>query len=168
MKQFNTATVAPPRRGNGGTDPTPEPQTEIQPKLQMIQALIPVALERIEELLQQEVAQLAGPRYSHNDPSHDYKRWGKQRGAVYLAGQKVALMVPRVRDVRQKREVPLEIYQQLQQPGHEDEKLFVKILNGLACRKFEPAERLLPDTFSLSRSTEHGLASLRSQQRHEA
>jgi transposase-like protein len=50
-------------------------------------------------------------------------------------------------------EVPLEIYQQLQQPHASDEKLFVKILHGLPCQQYENAARLIPQASSLSRST---------------
>ncbi|MDZ7359866.1 MAG: hypothetical protein ONB46_03950 [candidate division KSB1 bacterium] len=81
--------------------------------------------------MQEEVARLAGPRYAHDDQNRDYKRWGRQRGAIYLAGQKVRLMVPRVRDVKHNLEVPLKVYQQLQQPHADDAKLFVKILPRL-------------------------------------
>ena len=125
----------------------------INPKLELIQTLIPIAMERVEEILQDEVARLAGPRYAHDDQGRDYKRWGKQRGSVYLAGQKVPLMVPRVRDVKHNCEVPLEIYQQLQQPHADDEKLFIKILHGLPCRQYENAARLIPQASGLSRST---------------
>jgi hypothetical protein len=50
-------------------------------------------------------------------------------------------------------EVPLEIYQQLQQPHAGDEKLFIKILHGLPCRQYENAARLIPQASGLSRST---------------
>jgi len=153
MKRTERASLAPPRRGKGSAAPTQVPLVNINPKLELIQTLIPIAMERVEELLQDEVARLAGPRYAHDDQSRDYKRWGKQRGSVYLAGQKVPLMIPRVRDVKHNCEVPLEIYQQLQQPHAGDEKLFVKILHGLPCQQYENAARLIPQASSLSRST---------------
>ncbi|MDZ7361114.1 MAG: hypothetical protein ONB46_10355 [candidate division KSB1 bacterium] len=57
------------------------------------------ALERVNEILQDEVTSLAGPRYARNRTNRAVKRWGKQAGSVYLADQKVPLRVPRVRDV---------------------------------------------------------------------
>lgn len=153
MKRTSKASLASPGRSKESAAPTQVPLVDINPKLELIQTLIPIAMERVEELLQDEVVRLAGRRYAHDDQNRDYKRWGKQRGSVYLAGQKVPLMIPRVRDVKQNCEVPLEIYQQLQQPYASDEKLFVKILHGLPCQQYENAARLIPQASSLSRST---------------
>ena len=126
---------------------------EFNPKLELIQKLIPIALKHLEEILEDEVARLVGPRYSHNEENHRYKRWGKQQGSVYLAGQKVSLLVPRVRDVKNKREVQLSSYRQLQESNSTDEQLFIKIMHGLSCQKYENASRLIPEAFGLSRST---------------
>jgi hypothetical protein len=43
-------------------------------------------------------------------------RWGRQRGSVYLADQKLPIQVPRVRNRQAGVEVPLESYHRLQQP----------------------------------------------------
>jgi hypothetical protein len=80
-------------------------------RVELIQALIPLGLEAVQELLQQEVAALAGARYQRGDGVPGYGRWGSQAGSVYLADQKVAVSVPRVRDVRRDQEVPLTTYQ---------------------------------------------------------
>ena len=64
----------------------------------MIQALIPLGLRAVEEALQAEVAALAGARYAHDDGRPDVVRWGRQRGSIYLADQKLPIPVPRVRD----------------------------------------------------------------------
>jgi len=131
-----------------------EPQVvELNPKLELIQMLIPIALEHVEEVLQEEVIQLAGPRYSHDDDNRACKRWGSQRGSIYLGEQKVPLMVPRVRDDQQKVEIPLANYHHLQHPVAGDEKLFLKILDGLSCRKYKRTAKLIPEAFGLSRNT---------------
>ena len=71
----------------------------------MIQALIPLGLRAVEEALQAEVTALAGARYVHEDGRDGVVRWGTQRGSVFLADQKLAIDVPRVRDQRTAREV---------------------------------------------------------------
>ena len=71
--------------------------------------VLPVALEAVDDLLQQEVESLAGARYGRGHG--DYARWGRNRGSVYLGDQKVAVTVPRVRDIRRGQEVPLVSYQ---------------------------------------------------------
>ena len=88
--------------------------------LAMIQALIPLGLRAVEAALQAEVTALAGRRYAHADGRAGVVRWGTQAGSIYLADQKLALAVPRVRDRRQGREVALPTYRALQTPRRQD------------------------------------------------
>ena len=91
-------------------------------RVELIQALIPLGLEAVRELLQQEVTALAGARYQRGGGVAGYARWGRQSGSVYLADQKVAVAVPRVRDVRRDQEVPLTTYQSLRQPRRAEDQ----------------------------------------------
>ncbi len=79
---------------------------QLDTRVELIQALIPIGLEAVNELLQQEVCQLAGERYSRSGGVPGYARWGGQRGSVYLADQKVSMTVPRVRDTHRGQEIP--------------------------------------------------------------
>ena len=76
--------------------------------LALIQELIPLGLKAVSEALTQEVAALAGPRYLRGDAHPGVVRWGKQAGSIYLADQKLAITVPRVRDRTAGREVRLD------------------------------------------------------------
>jgi len=127
--------------------------SELDSRVELIQALIPLGLEAVNELLQQEVKALAGPRYQRAGgvPGHD--RWGRQPGSVYLADQKVGLTVPRVRDIRRGQEVPLNTYQQLRQPRRADEAALRKILKGLSCRSYEACVEPVAETFGLTPSS---------------
>ena len=87
---------------------------ELDTRVELIQALIPIGLEAVNEVLQQEVCRLAGERYSREGGVPGYVRWGRQRGSVYLADQKVSMTVPRVRDTRRGQKIPLSAYQALQ------------------------------------------------------
>jgi putative transposase len=118
----------------------------------LIQALIPLGLEAVNELLQQEVSALAGARYQRGGAA-GYDRWGSQRGSVFLADQKVAVAVPRVRDVRKGQEVPLNTYQQLRQPRRAEEAALRKILKGLSCRDYESCVDPVSETFGLTPSS---------------
>ena len=122
-------------------------------RVELIQAVIPIGLEAVGELLQQEVCQLAGERYSRDGGLAGYARWGGQRGSVYLADQKVAIAVPRVRDTRRGREIPLSAYQALQDPRRADDAALKKILKGLSCRDYEPCVDTVSETFGLSSSS---------------
>ena len=95
----------------------------IDTRVALIQALIPIGLQYVNELLQQEVEQLVGARYSRRkDKERDNYRWGQQRGSVYLGEQKVQVDVPRVRNLQTGNEVKLTSYKKLQTPTELDEK----------------------------------------------
>ncbi len=126
----------------------------------MIQALIPLGLKAVEDALQQEVESLAGARYvrklAHDDEhsgTAGIARWGKQRGSVFLADQKVPIQVPRVRDLEARREVPLSVYEQLQTPRSADTGLFRKVLSGISCRDYEAASEAIPEAYGLAKSS---------------
>jgi transposase-like protein len=121
--------------------------------LAMIQALIPLGLKAVEQALVAEVIALAGPRYQRGDAHPDVVRWGKQPGSIYLADQKLAITVPRVRDRAAAREVPLATYTALQTPRANDVGLFRRVLGGLSCREYEAAAEAVPEAFGLARSS---------------
>ncbi|MDA1081752.1 MAG: ABC transporter permease, partial [Gemmatimonadetes bacterium] len=119
----------------------------------MIQALIPLGLQAVEDALQQEVTRLAGPRYAHGDGPSALVRWGGQRGSVFLADQKLAVHVPRVRDRAMGREVPLATYHALQTPRAGDVGLFRRVLAGISTREYRAAAEAVPEAFGLARTS---------------
>lgn len=121
-------------------------------RLEVIQALIPLALMAVEEELLAEVDRLAGPRYGRGDGT-DLVRWGRQKSSVYLQDQKVPVMVPRVRDRIERREVPLSVHRRLQEPRQMDGTLMLRVLRGLSCRSYELAAAAVPEAFGMSSST---------------
>jgi transposase-like protein len=131
----------------------PAAAATIDTKVELIQALIPLGLLHVEESLQQEVERLAGPRYARDGGTPGLVRYGKQPGSVYLADQKVGIEVPRVRNRRRNREVPLRTYQQLQHPRAADQGVLQRILTGVTCREYERCAEAVPQAFGLSAST---------------
>ena len=121
--------------------------------LAMIQALIPLGLKAVEDALLGEVEALAGPRYSRRDAQPAVVRWGAQPGSIYLADQKLAIAVPRVRDRAADCEVPLATYAALQQPRGHDVGLFRRVLGGISCREYAHAAEAVPEAFGLARSS---------------
>ncbi len=113
---------------------------DVDSRVEIIQALIPLGLEAVKELLVKdstesaEVGRLAGPRYSRSGGQPGYGRWGSQAGSVYLGEQKVSVTVPRVRDKHRGQEVPLASYRMRQNARRADEAALGKILKGLSCR----------------------------------
>ncbi len=126
----------------------------VNTRVALIQALIPIALQSVNELLQQEVEELAGPRYERQkEKERENYRWGQQRGSVYLGEQKLPVEVPRVRNLTTGKEVTLEPYKSLQRPTELDEKLLLKVLHGLSCHQFEKVALTVPESFGLSASS---------------
>ena len=126
---------------------------DVDVRVALIQSLIPLGLAAVEEILQNEVAALTGKRYSRKTCKTRNRRWGAQRGSVYLSDQKVPMAVPRVRDVVANEEVPLQAYRRLQRPRDMDEGLLLRVLGGLATRSYARCAEAVPETFGLSSST---------------
>lgn len=137
----------------GSPDATRGDVAEVNARVAMIQALIPLGLRAVAEELDREVEELAGVRYARHDGRPELVRWGRQQGSVYLADQKLPVMVPRVRDRQRGVEQPLLTYEQLQQPRGMDEGLLRRVLGGLACREYEACAEAVPEAFGLKRSS---------------
>ena len=112
-------------------------------RVEMIQCLIPIALEAVSDLLSGELDEIAGVRYSRKTTS--IRRWGRQKGSVYLGDQKIPISVPRARDTAVNREVALRTYKALQNPRGVDEKLLLRVLKGLSCRNYEACALDVPE-----------------------
>lgn len=126
---------------------------EVDVKVACIQALIPIALQAVEEELSTELTRLAGRKHSRTGGLPGVVRWCRQRRSVYLADQKVPITYQRARNRLTRQEVPLAIYQRLQVPREADAGLFRKILLGLSCRDYEPCAEAVPEAFGLSASS---------------
>lgn len=123
---------------------------DIDVKVGMIQALIPLGLEAVNENLQKEFVMLVGKKHARGKEN---MRWGSQGGSVYLSDQKVPLMVPRVRNKIRNAEVPLMFYQKMQEPYLDGEQAFKKLLNGLSTHNYQESAQLVPEVFGMSASS---------------
>ncbi len=127
--------------------------TDLDTMVPLIQALIPLGLQAFAEVMQAEVAALAGARYSRTGGQPGCVRWGRQRGSIFLADQKVPVAVQRVRDRLHDAEIPLQSYQRLQTPRAADGGLFRRVLLGLSCRDYRASAEAVPEAFGLSASS---------------
>ena len=73
---------------------------DVNSKVECIQALIPLGLMRIQELLEEEVRTLAGARYARKASHLPGYRHGSNPGSVQLAGQRHPFRIPRVQHVK--------------------------------------------------------------------
>ena len=142
--------VRPVRQRALGAIPAVEDRASL---VALIQALIPLGLQAVGEVLEAEVTDLAGERYSRRGGQPGYVRWCTQRGSVYLLDQKLPITYTRVRDRLRNVEVPRLTYQQLGEPRAADAGLFRKVLHGLSCRRYEACAEAVPEAFGLSASS---------------
>jgi putative transposase len=119
-------------------------------RIAMIQQLIPLGLMAVEDELQSEIIELAGPRYGRGA---SVKRWGANPGSVFVGDQKLKINVPRLRDQKRAREVTLKSYERHQSPGSVDEAAFRRVINGISTGKYEQAAESVPETFGISGSS---------------
>ena len=126
---------------------------ELNSKVEMVRALIPLGLMHVEEMLDAEIRSLAGERYARKDELLRGRRHGSNPGTVKLAGQRVPMRIPRVRDIAGGREIPLETHQALSRNGEVDELLLRRVLYGISCRNYESAAEAIPGAIGVSSST---------------
>jgi transposase-like protein len=123
---------------------------DLDARIAMIQMLIPLGLEAVHDMLQEEVLRLAGDRHSREG---SFTRWGKNPGSVFLGDQKVKISVPRLRTPAGEEEVPLETYRKFQNPGFIDKAVLARVINGLRQGKYEEAALSVPETFGIKKNS---------------
>lgn len=125
---------------------------DLDSRLELIRALIPLGLMYVQEELEREVVELAGARYGRKEEEYPLYRHGWNRGSVRLASQRHPIEVPRVRG--QEGEVRLKSYDRLHgSRGEVDNVLFRQVLYGVSCRNYERAAQQIPGAIGLSSST---------------
>ena len=106
---------------------------DVDAKVEMIRALVPLGLMHVQELLDDEVTELAGARHARKESLVRGRRYGSNPGTVRLAGQRVPIRVPRVRSVAGG-EIPLRSYEAAREDGQVNDVLLKRVLYGISCR----------------------------------
>ncbi len=126
---------------------------ELDARAELIRQLVPLGLMHVSELLQNEVAALAGERYSRTGGQEGIVRHGTNPGSVRLAGQRHAIRVPRVRDRQANVEIPLQALDAIGGSGDVNDALLLRVLRGVSCRDYETCAEAVPGAIGLSPST---------------
>ena len=124
---------------------------QVEARLELIRALIPIGLAHVLDELDREVVSLAGPRFSRKADEETPNRHGTNPGSVKLAGQTIPIRVPRLRT--KDSEVPLASYEDLHHGGDLNDRVFRQVLYGISCRNYEQAAEHIPGAIGLSSST---------------
>ncbi len=125
---------------------------DLDAKVELIRALVPLGLMQVKESLDQEVVALAGERYARKTASMVGRRHGSNPGSVRFGGQRVPIRVPRVRSLSGS-EIPLRSYETLSDENAVNDLLLKRVLYGISCRNYEAAAESIPGAIGLSSST---------------
>jgi putative transposase len=139
---------------------TTKPQTinellaqPIDTQLIMLSHYLEICLLVVNQVLQNDVKELAGERYSREKP-HDgrFSRWGTNPGSVQIGAQKLPIDVPRIYDNEEKCHRPLDSYTGMKQMPEATEEVKNAILMGIGTRNYERVIRTVGGSFGLSRN----------------
>ena len=126
----------------------------IDTQLEIISHHMEICRIVINSIIDREVCDYTGERYSHNKPYNNrYSRWGFNPGSVKLGDQKVPIDVPRILDKEEKKNIPLEYYEMLKDLPHQDQQVIASVLRGLSMRDYGAVVNQLHDSFGLSSSS---------------
>jgi transposase-like protein len=105
----------------------------------------------VSELLEEEVEEKAGERYSHGKP-HDgrYSRWGTNPGSVRIGEEKVPIAVPRIMDNETEETFSLERYAQMRELPSMTDRMQEAILLSLSRGDYERVVSSFVGGFGLS------------------
>jgi putative transposase len=106
----------------------------------------------IEEVLESEAEQLAGPRSKPAAKRNAY-RWGQEQGYCVIDGQKVPIARPRLRSKVHNREIPLGSYELFQRASLLEESVWHKIMHGLSTRNYKEVLQQFSDAYGVEKST---------------
>ena len=123
-------------------------------KISLLQNHLSICQIMINELLEEEVTQKAGARYSRAKPYDGrYSRWGFNPGSVRIGDQKLKVEVPRIYDNEQDKNTMLNRYEDLKQLPEQTEQLINGVLLGLSMRDYAKVIDHLGEGFGMSKSS---------------
>ncbi|MCS4044591.1 transposase-like protein [Salinibacter ruber] len=119
-------------------------------KLALLQHHLELARIFVGELLEEEVEEKAGERYSHDDSR--FSRWGTNPGSVRIGEEKVRIAVPRMMDTETGKTCSPERYAEIKDLPPMSGKMQEAILLGLSQNDYERVASSFVGGFGLSQS----------------
>ena len=108
----------------------------------------------INELLEEEVIEKAGTRYSRQKPNNgQWSRWGYNPGSVKIGDQRLKIDVPRLFDNLDEKNTPLQRYEEIKDLPEPTDQLLKGVLLGLSVRDYGQVIDSLGEGFGLSKSS---------------
>jgi transposase-like protein len=111
--------------------------------------LLEIGRTMAETIMYIEREEISGPEY--RPLSSEIKKWASQGGSIYLGDQKISVEHPRLRG--KKKEIAIESYQKLKEPGAFSEELLCKILRGISAQRYQETVIEAAGAFGVSASS---------------
>jgi len=128
-------------------------ESGIDTKLLLIKHHFELGLMLVNDLLNDEVIEHAGERYSRDKPHQGrYSRWGSNRGSVWLGEEKVPIDVPRLYDNEKKCNKSLENYEKLKEIEPDEGRLMKAIIRGISTNDYKTIVEQFVEGRGLSKS----------------
>ena len=123
-------------------------------KISLLQNHLSICQIMINELLEEEVTQKAGARYTRDKPFDGrYSRWGFNPGSVRIGDQKLKIDVPRLYDNVQDKNAMLDRYEDLKLLPEPTQQLINGVLLGLSMRDYAKVIDHMGEGFGMSKSS---------------
>jgi putative transposase len=125
-----------------------------------------LGLDVMRMMLEEDVAQYAGPKGKHNSEGRTGYRHGTDKTTVVMGGKKVRVDRPRVRAVDGSGELPLETLSVFQAEDPLNRAIMTKLLSGVSTRKYgrtvegDAADAVCTSKSEVSRRFMEGMDSL--------
>lgn len=97
---------------------------------------VSAGLAVIDAIMQEEITDACGPKGRH-DPERVAVRHTSEKSSLKVAGQRVAVVKPRMRSVDQAREIPLASWSYFSSAGAMDQALYERMLCGVSTRRYQ-------------------------------
>lgn len=129
-------------------------QQPIETQMDLFQHYIELSKLLAKQLLQDEVEQKAGEKYTRNKPFDGrFSWWGYNPGSIRIGEEKVKMEIPRLYDNKVEETLGLETYQKLKEIELPSEQLLKKIILGLSEHDYKTVTQQAIESFGLSQSS---------------
>ena len=129
-------------------------EQSIDLRIGILQNHLSICQIMINELLEEEVIEKAGARYSRQKPNNgQWSRWGYNPGSVKIGDQKLKIEVPRLFDNLDEKNTPLQRYEEFKELPEPTDQLLKGVLLGLSVRDYGQVIDSLGEGLGLSKSS---------------
>jgi transposase-like protein len=124
----------------------------IEIRVQLIQNHLELCRIMTNQLFEDIVSQMTGPRYEHDPEGKSYYRHGYNPGSIKLNDQKLPVQIPRIREASTGKCVSVPEFSKLKKIEEPSDEILNRILHGISTRDYKRVTAHLTESLGLSSS----------------